>query len=77
MWNVVSQAAISVSAALEELWFGGDLLGIFFLSVLFFFFELGFFLVLSLVCGSAAVDSLDAVVNCGRLMGFRRCLPLM
>ena len=55
MWNVVSRAAISVSAALEELWFRGDLLGIFFLSVLFFFFELCFLLMLSLVFGSVAV----------------------
>ena len=37
MWRVVSLAAISVSADLLELWFLGDLLGIFCVSGAFFF----------------------------------------
>ena len=37
MWRVVSLAAISVSADLLELWFLGDLLGIFCVSGVFFF----------------------------------------
>ena len=36
MWRVVSLAAISVSADLLELWFLGDLLGIFCVSGAFF-----------------------------------------
>ena len=38
MWKVVNLAAISVSADLLDLWFRGDLLGIFCTSVDFVFF---------------------------------------
>ena len=66
MWKVVSLAAISVSAALVELWFLGDLLGIFCLSAVFFFFFFGVFVSLALVFGSVvfglvAVDALEGM----------------
>ena len=60
MWKVVSLAAISVSADLLELWFLGDLLGIFWFSEAVFFFLIGFgFGVLwSLACGFGVLWSL-------------------
>ena len=68
MWKVVNLAAISVSAALEELWFLGDLLGIFCLPAVFFFFFFffGVFVSLALVFGSvvfglAAVHALEGM----------------
>ena len=63
MCKVVNLAAISMSAALEELWFLGDRLGIFFLL-------LGGTAVVFL-SGVNCVDcvslmgSLDTLVNCG------------
>ena len=67
MWKVVNLAVISVSAALEELWFLVDLLGILCLSaVSFFFFFFGVFVSLALVFGSVvfglvAVDALEGM----------------
>ena len=83
MWKVVSLAAISVSAALDELWFLGDLLGILCLSaVSFLFFFFGVFSSLALVFGSvvlglAVEEALEGMRYCGWLMGFRRRCPLM
>ena len=53
MWKVVSLAAISVSADLLELWFLGDLLGIFWVSeaALLFLDVFGVVVFLSLACG--------------------------
>ena len=75
MWNVVSLAAISVSADLLELWFLGDLLGIFCVSeeVVFFFCVFGVDVFLSLACGFGvssnvvlwSLDVLDGMRYCG------------
>ena len=71
MWKVVSLAAISVSAALDELWFLGNLLGILCLSaVSFLFFFFGVFSSLALVFGSvvlglAVVEALEGMRYCG------------
>ena len=79
MWNVLKRAAISVSADLEELWFLGDLLGIFWTSEVFVFF---FFFLDSLA--TVILGSLATVVLCtpallfglvvlGVLEGMRYC----
>ena len=59
MWRVVSLAAISVSADLLELWFLGDLLGIFCVSVAFF---LVFGVTGVVVTGVVVLSSLALVV---------------
>ena len=67
--------AISVSAALEELWFLGDLLGIFCLSAMSFFF-FGFLGSLALVVFGSIFGSLALVfglVAAGVLEGMRYC----
>ena len=68
MWKVVNLAAISVSADLVELWFLGDLLGIFWTSELFFFFlyslGLGVFGALLLFLGLAALGVLEGRRYC-------------
>ena len=72
MWKVVSRAAISVSADLEELWFLGDLLGIFWTSelfVCFFVFFLGSLAIV--VLGTPAL--LFGLVVLGVLEGRRNC----
>ena len=73
MWNVVRRAAISVSADLEELWFLGDLLGIFWDSdafILFFFFFF-FGSLVTVVFGTPAL--LFGLVVLGVLDGVRYC----
>ena len=85
MWNVVKRAAISVSADLEELWFLGDLLGIFWISEVFVFFFLFFLDSLAtvvlgtpaLLFGLVVLGVLEGMRYCGGLMGFRRRRPLI
>ena len=74
MWKVVSLAAISVSADLLELWFLGDLLGIFWVSEAAFFFLIvfGFGVLWSLACGFG-VSSLSGLWSLGVLEGRRYC----
>ena len=69
----MSLVVISVSADLEELWFLGDLLGIFCLSAMsvFFFFgflgslALGIFGSMALVFGLVGVEALEGMIYCG------------
>ena len=71
MWKVISLVAISVLAALDELWFLGDLLGISCLSALsFLFFFFGVFSSLALVFGSVVLgfavgEALEGMRYCG------------
>ena len=67
----MSLAAISVSADLLELWFLGDLLGIFCDSEEFvFFFGVDVFLSLICVCG---IFSFVVLLSLGVLDGMRYC----
>ena len=81
MWKVVNLAAISVSADLLDLWFLGDLLGIFCVSVEFvfffgvsvefvFFFGADVFLSLSWLFG---ISSVSVFISLGVLDGMRYC----
>ena len=74
MWKVVSLAAISVSADLLELWFLGDLLGIFCVSEEFVFFLciFGVDVFLSLACGFG-ISSNVVLLSLGVLDGMRYC----
>ena len=81
MWTVVNLAAISVSADLLDLWFLGDLLGIFCTSVdLVFFFrvsvEFVFFsgvdVFLSLLW-LFGISSVSLSISLGVLDGMRYC----
>ena len=69
MWKVVSRAAISVSAALDELWFLGDLLGIFWSSMLPVFF----FVFFALVVGWGVLVDVFGLLALGVLEGRRYC----
>ena len=71
MWKVVSLAAISVSADLLELWFLGDLLGIFYVSEEFVFF-FGVDVFLSLAC-FFGISSVIVLLSLGVLDGMRYC----
>ena len=72
MWRVVSLAAISVSADLLELWFLGDLLGIFCVSgALFFIFGVTGVVVLSSL--ALVVFSVSGFLSLGILEGMRYC----
>ena len=67
----MSLAAISVSADLLELWFLGDLLGIFCVSEEFvFFFGVDVFLSLACVFG---ISSVIVLLSLGVLDGMRYC----
>ena len=71
MWKVVNLAAISVSADLLDLWFLGDLLGIFCTSVdLVFFFVVDVFLSLLWLFG---ISSVSVSISLGVLDGMRYC----
>ena len=75
MWRVVSLAAISVSADLLELWFLGDLLGIFCVSgELFFVFGVTGVTGVELLSSLAlVVSSASGFLSLGILEGMRYC----